>query len=81
LPSRTAIKLDSIFGKLLIDMARTRPLCVFPNLAKYKGVGSTANAANWTCEKGLVNDATEDADAVLPDRGDRDRDDRSGDHD
>jgi hypothetical protein len=62
-------------------IAFTRPLCVFPNVAKYKGVGNTADAANWTCEKGLVDGATEDADAVLPDRGDRDRDDRSGDHD
>jgi hypothetical protein len=61
-------------------IAFTRPLCVFPNVAKYKGVGNTTDAANWTCEKGLVNDATEDADEVLPDRGDRDRDDRPGDH-
>ena len=62
-------------------VAFTRPLCVFPNVAKYNGVGNAADAANWSCEKGLVNDATEDADAVLSDRGDRDRDDRPGDHD
>jgi len=28
---------------------RTRPLCQFPLLAKYKGTGSTDDAANFTC--------------------------------
>src|SRR5262249_22778581 len=50
----------------------TRPLCVFPRLARYLGAGSPADAANWTCGEGVVNDVTEDADAVLRDRGDRD---------
>jgi hypothetical protein len=45
---------------------------VFPKLAAYKGAGNPADAANWSCAKGVVNDATEDADAVLPDPGDRD---------
>jgi feruloyl esterase len=27
----------------------TRPLCVFPKVAKYSGSGSTSNAANFTC--------------------------------
>ncbi|MBO0751132.1 MAG: tannase/feruloyl esterase family alpha/beta hydrolase [Bradyrhizobiaceae bacterium] len=27
----------------------TRPLCVFPKVAKYNGSGSTADAANFTC--------------------------------
>ncbi len=57
-------------------VAFTRPLCVFPKVAKYKGSGSSADAANWSCVNGVVNDAIEDADAVLPDRGDRDADDR-----
>jgi feruloyl esterase len=29
---------------------RTRPLCPFPQVAKYKGSGSTDEAANFTCE-------------------------------
>lgn len=29
----------------------TRPLCVYPEAAKYKGVGDTNDAANFTCEK------------------------------
>jgi feruloyl esterase len=29
--------------------ARTRPLCPFPTVAKYKGTGSTDDAANFTC--------------------------------
>ena len=28
---------------------RTRPLCVYPRVARYKGTGSTDNAANFTC--------------------------------
>jgi feruloyl esterase len=27
----------------------TRPLCVFPKVAKYNGSGSTNDAANFTC--------------------------------
>ena len=27
----------------------TRPLCPFPKVARYKGQGSTADAANFTC--------------------------------
>jgi feruloyl esterase len=57
-------------------VAFTRPLCVFPKLAAYKGTGNPADADNWTCAKGVVNGATDDADKVLPDRGDRDGDDR-----
>jgi hypothetical protein len=62
-------------------IAFTRPLCVFPNIAKYKGSGNPADATNWTCVKEIANDATEDADEVLRDRGDGDRDDHPGDHD
>jgi feruloyl esterase len=29
---------------------RTRPLCRYPQVAKYKGSGSTDDAANFTCE-------------------------------
>jgi hypothetical protein len=61
-----------------MGVAFTRPLCVFPNIAKYKGSGSSNDAANWTCEKGIKNDTTEDADRVLPDRGDGDHDDGPG---
>ena len=57
-------------------IAFTRPLCVFPKLAAYKGTGDPADAGNWACVKGVANDTTEDADAVLPDRGNRDTDDR-----
>jgi feruloyl esterase len=28
---------------------RTRPLCVYPQIAKYKGTGSTDDARNFTC--------------------------------
>jgi feruloyl esterase len=59
----------------------TRPLCVFPRLAKYKGVGNPADAANGTCGKGVTNDLTEAADAVLRDRGDGDHDQREKDDD
>ena len=29
---------------------RTRPLCVYPKVAKYKGTGSSDDAANFSCE-------------------------------
>jgi feruloyl esterase len=30
---------------------RTRPLCPYPEVAKYKGSGSTDDAANFACTK------------------------------
>ena len=32
---------------------RTRPLCQYPQVAKYKGSGSTDDAANFTCSNGF----------------------------
>jgi hypothetical protein len=32
-------------------VARTRPLCAWPQVAKYKGTGSTDDAANFVCAK------------------------------
>ena len=32
---------------------RTRPLCQYPLVAKYKGTGSTDEAANFTCSAGF----------------------------
>jgi hypothetical protein len=63
-----------------IGVAFTRPLCVFPKLAQYKGVGNSNESANWVCKEGLVNEATQDADAVLRDRGDGNQDDDSQGH-
>ena len=48
---------------------------MFPKLAAYTGTGNPTDAENWACINGVVNDTTEDADAVLPDRGDRSSDD------
>jgi feruloyl esterase len=30
---------------------RTRPLCAYPEIATYKGSGSTDDAANFNCKK------------------------------
>jgi feruloyl esterase len=30
-------------------VARTRPLCPYPQIAKYNGSGSTDEAANFSC--------------------------------
>jgi feruloyl esterase len=30
---------------------KTRPLCPYPQVAKYKGSGSSNDAANFVCEK------------------------------
>ena len=32
-------------------VVRTRPLCVYPDVARYKGSGSVDEAANFTCVK------------------------------
>ena len=32
---------------------RSRPLCQYPLVAKYKGTGSTDEAANFTCSTGF----------------------------
>ena len=64
-----------------LGVAFTRPLCVFPKVAQYKGSGNPNDAANWTCAQGLVNDTTEHADDVLRDLGDRDHDDVPKGHD
>lgn len=32
---------------------RTRPLCAYPLVAKYKGNGSTDDAANFSCSTGF----------------------------
>ena len=33
------------------EVLRTRPLCAYPLIARYKGTGSTDDAANFTCGK------------------------------
>jgi feruloyl esterase len=32
-------------------VVRTRPLCVYPQVARYKGNGSIDESANFTCVK------------------------------
>jgi feruloyl esterase len=32
-------------------VVRTRPLCAYPEVAKYKGSGSIDDAANFSCGK------------------------------
>jgi feruloyl esterase len=34
-------------------ISRSRPLCQYPQVAKYKGSGSTDEAANFTCSSGF----------------------------
>jgi len=37
-------------------VAQTRPLCVFPRVARYKGQGDVNDAANFTCVRGESQD-------------------------
>jgi hypothetical protein len=37
-------------GDLASGVVRTRPLCPYPQVARYKGTGSTDEAANFTCK-------------------------------
>ena len=43
---------DSILASRVKDgkTDRTRPLCPYPQVARYKGTGSTDEAANFTCQ-------------------------------
>jgi feruloyl esterase len=44
---------DQIIGEQLDkdkkEVVRTRPMCSYPKFAKYKGTGSTDDAANFIC--------------------------------
>ncbi|MDP9323343.1 MAG: tannase/feruloyl esterase family alpha/beta hydrolase [Acidobacteriota bacterium] len=44
---------QSIMGSRIVDgtTVRTRPLCPYPEVAKYKGTGSIDEAANFACSK------------------------------
>ena len=44
---------ESIVGARMVDgkAVRTRPLCPYPQVARYKGSGSIDDAANFTCGK------------------------------
>jgi feruloyl esterase len=44
---------ESIVASHITDgqVSRTRPLCPYPQVAKYKGTGSTDDAANFACMK------------------------------
>jgi len=33
-------------------VVRTRPICAYPNRARYKGTGSIDDAASFVCKKG-----------------------------
>ena len=43
---------DSLLGSRIVDgkPTRTRPLCPYPQVAKYKGSGSIDDAANFVCK-------------------------------
>ncbi len=45
--SRTAAQ-NSGLG--IIPAGRTRPLCAYPEVAKYNGSGNIEDAANFTCK-------------------------------
>jgi feruloyl esterase len=44
---------DEIIGSRVVDdkVVRTRPLCPYPQVAKYKGSGSIDDAKNFACAK------------------------------
>lgn len=39
-------------GDFTKPLGRTMPLCMFPQMARYKGTGSVKDAANWYCPAG-----------------------------
>ena len=47
---RKIIATGYVDGSLVKGVALTRPLCPYPQVAKYKGSGSTDDAANFVCQ-------------------------------
>jgi feruloyl esterase len=47
--------------------AMTRPLCPYPQFAKYKGTGDTSDAANFECAQRVVRASAEDVGAPASD--------------
>jgi len=47
---------DALLASHLTDgrIDRTRPLCPYPQVAKYKGTGGTDDAANFMCAAPMV---------------------------
>ena len=45
----------------------TRPLCPYPQVAKYKGTGSTDDAANFVCAAMTLTWVRLEADQLKPD--------------
>ena len=44
---------ETILASKVVDgkVTRTRPLCAYPQVARYKGTGSIDDAANFSCVK------------------------------
>ena len=44
---------DTIIASKVVDgrVTRSRPLCAYPQVARYKGTGSIDEAANFSCVK------------------------------
>jgi feruloyl esterase len=49
----TGIAPDEMLSSKVVDgkVVRTRPLCAYPKVAKYKGTGNTDEAVNFVCEE------------------------------
>jgi feruloyl esterase len=45
-PPKEIVARKSVGGKVV----RTRPLCPYPQVARYKGTGSIEEAANFVCK-------------------------------
>ncbi len=50
---------QSIIGSRVVDgkVVRTRPLCPYPGVAKYKGAGSIDEPENFACVRRSPNSA------------------------
>jgi len=50
-PNQTVTTKYKVEGNPASGVLRTRPLCAYPQVAVYKGSGSTDDAAGFTCRK------------------------------
>jgi feruloyl esterase len=62
IPPTRIVAVKYIGDQPALGIARTRPLCVYPRIAVYKGSGSTDDAASFECRRPRHRWADDDGD-------------------
>jgi hypothetical protein len=68
-PPTRIVAVKYIGDQPALGIARTRPLCLYPRTAVYKGSGSTDDAASFECRRPRHRRADDDGDGEDEDEG------------